>query len=143
MPQAEYHPNVILNKVPSQTNDTDILSYLQSNEVNWKHINAIKDLTNVNDDVISDWLNISVRTFREYRKRESVFKENVKEHVVLLITILKHGIKVFGSSEAFDSWLIVSNFYFGNRTPQSFLNTITGIKFVDDRLTAMEHGDNV
>ena len=27
--------------------------------------------------------------------------------------------------------------------PNSFLNTVTGVKFVDDRLTAMEYGDNV
>jgi uncharacterized protein (DUF2384 family) len=54
----------------------------------------------------------------------------------------------------FESWLNQENFYFDNKSPVSFLNTITGspvsflntitgIKFIDDRLTAMQYGDNV
>ncbi|MEZ4822026.1 MAG: antitoxin Xre/MbcA/ParS toxin-binding domain-containing protein [Ignavibacteria bacterium] len=31
----------------------------------------------------------------------------------------------------------------GKKSPITFLNTITGIRFVNDRLTAMEYGDNV
>jgi uncharacterized protein (DUF2384 family) len=56
---------------------------------------------------------------------------------------MKHGIHVFGTAAAFEEWLNKGNFYFDNKLPVSFLNTITGIKFIDDRLTAMEYGDNV
>jgi uncharacterized protein (DUF2384 family) len=45
--------------------------------------------------------------------------------------------------EEFERWLNQENFYFDNKRPVAFMNTITGIKFIDDRLTAMEHGDNV
>ncbi|WP_245826382.1 MbcA/ParS/Xre antitoxin family protein [Spirosoma rigui] len=43
----------------------------------------------------------------------------------------------------FDQWLNRKNFFFDNKSPNSFLNTVTGVRFVDDRLTALEHGDNV
>lgn len=133
----------ILKDVPKQINDSEILYFLHTKDINWEHVNAIKELTDFKDETISDWLNLSVRTFREYRKPKSVFKENVKEHVLLLLALMKHGIEVFGSQEAFDNWLNTENFYYDNGKPEAFLNTITGIKFIDDRLTAMEYGDNV
>jgi uncharacterized protein (DUF2384 family) len=103
----------------------------------------MKTCTRFTDDILSDWLNISVKTFREYKKPNSVFKENVKEQVLLLLSLIKHGIEVFGSVNEFDNWLNRDNFYFDNKSPMSFMNTVTGIKFIDDRLTAMEYGDNV
>lgn len=135
--------SAILKAVPSTINDVEVLAYLHKKEVNWQYIVVIKKLTDYNDDTLSDWLNLSVRTFRSYRKPKSVFKDNVKEHVLLLLSLMKHGINVFGSATAFETWLNTSNFFFDNQKPESFLNTITGIRFVDDRLTALEYGDNV
>lgn len=143
MASAQQTGAALLKGVPGQINDSEILHYLYNTDINWKHINAIKDLTNFNDDIISDWLNVSVRTFREYRKPKSTFKDNVKEHVLLLLSLIKHGKEVFTSPKTFDTWLETPNFYFDNKPPSTFLNTITGIKFVDDRLTAMEFGDNI
>lgn len=133
----------ILKDVPNHINDGEILNILHKKEVNWQYFIAIKKLTDYNDDTLSEWLNLSVRTFRSYRKPKSIFKDNVKEHVLLLLSLMKHGISVFGSASEFEAWLNRSNFFFDNQKPESFLNTITGIKFVDDRLTAMEYGDNV
>lgn len=143
MKRATLAETLILSDVPGQINDSEILSFLYTKDINWQHVNAIKTLTDFNDDVISDWLNVSVKTFREYKKPQNTFKENVKEQVLLLLSVIKHGIGVFGSINEFDQWLNRKNFYFDNKSPNSYLNTVTGIKFVDDRLTAMEYGDNV
>lgn len=132
----------ILKDVPRIINDSEILNFLYTKEVNWKHVNAIKQLTSFSDDILSDWLNISVKTFREYKKPKSTFKENVKEQVLLLLSLIKHGELIFGSVDEFDKWLSSPNFYFDKKPPAVFLNTVTGIRFVDDRLTAMEYGDN-
>lgn len=135
--------NTIMEKVPRHINDGEILHLLYTTDINWKHVNAIKTFTDFNDNVLSDWLNVSVKTFREYKKPKSVFKENVKEQVLLLLSLIKHGKEVFGTVKEFDTWLNQENFYFDNKSPMSFINTITGIRYVDDRLTAMEYGDNV
>jgi uncharacterized protein (DUF2384 family) len=134
---------IILEGVPGHMNDGEILHLLYTTDINWKHVNAIKTLTHFNDNVLSEWLNISVKTFREYKKPKSTFKENVKEQVLLLLSLIKHGVEIFGTMKQFDIWLKQENFYFNNKSPVSFLNTITGMKFIDDRLTAMEYGDNV
>jgi uncharacterized protein (DUF2384 family) len=141
--KTKENQNFILATVPGHINEGEILHLLYSTDINWKHVNAIKTLTDFNDNILSDWLNISVKTFREYKKPKSIFKENIKEQVLLLLSLIKHGIEIFGSSKEFDNWLNQENFYFDNKNPVSFLNTITGIKFIDERLTAMEYGDNV
>lgn len=133
----------VIEQVPGQISDSEILHILQTGDINWNHVNAIKNLTDYNDDVISQWLNLSVKTLREYRKPKSILKENIKEHVLLLLALIKHGIEVFGSSEELENWLNTNNFFFDNEKPESFMNTITGMRFVDDRLTAIEYGDNV
>lgn len=135
--------SIILEGVPGHINDGEMFRLLYTTDINWKHVNAIKTLTDFDDNIISDWLNISVKTFREYKKPKSTFKENVKEQVLLLLSLIKHGVKIFGSVKEFNNWLNQENFYFDNRNPVSFLNTITGMKFIDDRLSAMEYGDNV
>ncbi|MEI6434985.1 MAG: MbcA/ParS/Xre antitoxin family protein [Bacteroidota bacterium] len=131
------------NEVPGKISDSEILTFLQTKDINWEYVKTIKELTDLNDDVISDWLNVSVRTFRSYKQPKNKFKENVKEQILLLLSLINHGIQVFGSQKEFNMWLNKANFFFDNVNPISYLNTVTGIRFVDDRLTAMEYGDNV
>lgn len=133
----------LIREVPVHISDAEVLDYMHRRLVDWRYFDAIRSLTDVPDQTISDWLNLSVKTLREYRKPGSSLKENVKEHVLLLIALIKHGIDVMGSKQAFDAWLTTANFFFDGRMPGALLNTVSGIRFVNDRLIAMEHGDNV
>ena len=133
----------VLNSVPDRISDSEILNLLQTNDINWEYIDTIKEMTDLNDEVISLWLNISVRSFRSYRQSNSRLKVNLKEHVIVLLSLIKHGIPVFGSKDGFDQWLTTEKFFLDGKSPVAFLNTIAGIRFIDDRLTAIEYGDNV
>jgi uncharacterized protein (DUF2384 family) len=133
----------IINSIPVRISDSEIHNLLQTNDINWEYIDTIKEMTDLNDEVISLWLNISVRSFRSYRQSNSMLKENLKEHIILLLSLIKHGTQVFGSKDGFDQWLTTENFFLDSKTPVTFLNTVTGIRFIDERLTAMEYGDNV
>jgi uncharacterized protein (DUF2384 family) len=143
MARAQKAEASILEEVPARVNESEILYLLNHKEIDWHYVNAVKKLTAVNDDVLADWLNLSVKTFREYRKPHSVFKENFKEQVLVLLALFKHGTSVFGTAKEFENWLNTANFHFDGQKPASFLSKITGVRFVDERLTAMEHGDNV
>lgn len=133
----------VMTALPKRLNDADILLFLQGEKVNWEHVRTLKEITSFNDDIISNWLNVSVKTFRLYKKPEQEINVNIKEHVLLLLSLMQHGKKVFGTSPDFEAWLTAENFYFDKKKPIDFLKTITGIRFLDDRLTAMEFGDNV
>ncbi len=133
----------VLSSVPDRISDSEILNILHTKEINWEYINTIKGLTNLTDKTISIWLNISVRSFKSYRHPNIRFKENIKEHIIVLLSLIKHGINVFGSKESFDKWLISDNFLLDSKAPATFLNSVTGVRFIDDRVTAIEYGDNV
>lgn len=130
-------------KIPEISNFTNILFYLEKHNINWVYFNYFKEMTTLSDEIISSWLNINPKTLRAYRKPESISRDNIKEHLVLLISLYKHGTDVFESKENFDKWLLSENYFLDGKSPTSFLDTITGIKFIDDRLTAIEYGDNV
>ena len=130
-------------KIPGRLSNAEVISWLQSEDINWKYMLFFKQYSSLKDETISKWLNISVRTLRNYRKPDNKLKDNVREQLLLLLSLFKHGNEIFGSSEDFNNWLNEENFYFDGNRPVSYLNTVTGIRFVENRLTAMEYGDNV
>ncbi len=130
-------------QIPDKLSNTDVITWLHSKEIDWKYMLLFKQYTSLKDEIISDWLNISVKTFRNYRKPENKLKDNLKEQLILLLSLFRHGNEIFGSSNDFNKWLNEENFYFDGKAPVSYLNTIAGIRFVESRLTAMEYGDNV
>lgn len=133
-----------IKNIPDISNYADIFFYIQKNTIDWHYLTYLKQVTTFNDEVISDWLNISVKTLRAYRKPDTIdFKENLKEHIVLILGLYEHGINVFENKENFDKWLNTQNIFFDYKLPKNYLDTVSGIKFIDDRLTAIEHGDNI
>jgi uncharacterized protein (DUF2384 family) len=136
------HQN-ILKTIPNGINDADVLLYLHEGKVNWEHVQMLKEGTRFKDEMLSDWLNVSVKTFRSYKKHEQEININIQEHVLLLLSLMRHGSAVFGSIAKFEEWLETEHFLFNGKAPVDYLKTITGIRFVEDRLTAMEYGDNV
>jgi len=133
----------VLEELPEISSDAKVVSYLSNNRIDWRYIKILKERTEFNDEVLSKWLDISVRTFRNYKYPKTIIKNNIKERVLVLLSLINQGIKVFGSKEEFDAWVCKPNFFFDNKSPNSFFTSIAGMRFVYDRLIAMEYGDNV
>jgi hypothetical protein len=133
----------VLKSIPGAVNDTEILHLLRSTNIGWKYMHTFMEWTTFDINIVSEWLNISEKTLRGYAKPKSTFKGNTQEHLLLLLSLYKHGTNVFGTSEDFEKWLDTENFFFDGEKPAAFLNTLTGIKFTDDRLTGLQYGDNV
>ena len=106
-------------------------------------VQVLKNYIQLEDETLSDWLNVSVKTFRNYKKTDAELKENIKEQIILLISLFKHGKEVFGTTDQFIDWMKIDNPFLDYSKPIDYLNTITGIRFINDRLTAIEYGDNV
>jgi uncharacterized protein (DUF2384 family) len=133
----------ILKGIPSRVDTNITLDIVKSGKVGPQHLQAIKDLTLFNDEKISGWLDISVKTYRLYKKSHSEIKARITEQAIMTLSVIKHGIEVFGTKEAFSGWLEKENFFFDKKAPIEFMDTNSGLKFIDDRLTALEYGDNV
>ncbi|MGB3775841.1 MAG: antitoxin Xre/MbcA/ParS toxin-binding domain-containing protein [Leeuwenhoekiella sp.] len=133
----------IVDKVPDQVNEAAVLSYLSTETVSIYSLDMLREMAFFNEAVIANWLNINVKTLRNYKNKNTAIKEYVQEKIVLLLSLFKHGKAVFGDFQDFSKWLDTENYFFDNKAPVSFLNTFSGVLFIDDRLAAIEHGDNV
>lgn len=128
--------------MPQGINQAQILAELQRQPISGKHLAQLKASSNFTDDQMAEWLNLNVKTFRAYKQSAIALKVNLQEHILLLLKLFKHGAQVFGSSDAFDSWMKQPNFSLGQQAPVSYLNTISGIQWLDDHLIGMAYGDN-
>jgi len=132
-----------IEAIPSQVQDYSMLYYLQEHTFTSAHVQLLRATSHLKDYVLAKILHLTPKTFARYAEEESNIKKDTQEHILMLTAIYKHGTAVFESTENFNTWLTSENAFFDHKKPLSFLDTISGIRFVDDRLTALEYGDNV
>ncbi|MCX2475724.1 MbcA/ParS/Xre antitoxin family protein [Pedobacter sp. MC2016-05] len=134
----------ILEEIPTLNDFSKIYFYTVQSKFDNDFVKTLDSMIGLNDTILSDWLSITPRTFRNYKKNtDLILKGNIKEHIVLIISLYKHGIEVFGDTDNFEKWLSMKNHLLDNKAPTSFLDTVSGIKFIDNRLSALEYGENV
>lgn len=139
-----YDQRRIVEEIPSVKDFSNVYFYTIKSKLDTEYIEILDKIIGLNDSILSKWLNITPRTFRNYKNNHNlVLKENTKEHIILILSLYKHGFEVFDSIENFENWLSKKNVMLDNTAPVDFLETISGIKFIDNRLTAMEFGENV
>jgi len=132
-----------LKPIPPTISDSQVIHYLHSKKLGKKAIGQLKLFSDATDKVMSTWFDVSEKTFQNYKNSEAVLSINFREKLLLLLSLFNHGERVFGAVEEFNHWVNQPNFYFDNKAPIEFFQTISGIRYVDDRLTGMEYGDNV
>ena len=131
------------SEIPIRITDNELLTYINDNHIDYKYVDTLKKIAHTSDSIISELLNVTSRTLRNYRsEKRKTLNTSLSEKLVLLISLYKHGEEVFDSTEKFNDWLDSDNFFFDNDHPRTFLKTITGIRFIEDRLTGIEYGDN-
>lgn len=130
-------------ELPESVVEEAFISYLVGHTISSNYIPFIKEFTTLNDEIISECLNINVKTYRSYRDKTVELKPIQQEHTLAILSVLKHGVKVFGSKENLTKWLERPNYFFDNQSPYEFLKTISGIQFLDHKLTAIESGDTI
>ena len=143
MSKVKPYPEPSFDALPDQVNEAAVLYYMNTSPVNVESIDRLREISGFNDANVAEWLNINVKTLRSYKSGRTSIKEHVQEKVVILLSLFKHGKKLFGTYEKFSAWLGSANFFFDKKPPETFLKTYSGTKYLDGRLTAMEYGDNV
>ncbi|WP_322969903.1 MbcA/ParS/Xre antitoxin family protein [Faecalibacter sp. LW9] len=133
----------LIDDLPDVSDFTNIYHYVNHHTIDQSYIQILDELSGLKDDIISKWLNITTRTYRTYKTKNVSLKDNTKEHIVLLLSLYKHGLEVFTTKEEFEQWLTTPNYLLDSKAPMEFLDTISGLKFIDNRLTAIEFGENV
>jgi uncharacterized protein (DUF2384 family) len=128
---------------PTRIRPITVLGLLEDQRLDHNYVSSLNKLSQRTQSELAQMLNITENTYRGYLKDLSKAKTDTKEHVIMLVSLFKHGIAVFDTIQAFNEWLDTENPFFDFRTPIGFLNTNSGVHYIDNRLTAMEYGDNV
>ncbi|PWH86315.1 MbcA/ParS/Xre antitoxin family protein [Brumimicrobium oceani] len=136
--EYKYDPD----KIPDSVSDVEIVYYINTVNIASKEFKFFKKLAQKTDKIISEWFNVSEKTFQNYKNLKTEISLPFKEKFFLLIALYKKGELVFGSKEAFNTWLETPNFQFNNLPPVDFFKSISGIRYIEDRLTGIEYGDN-
>ncbi len=129
--------------LPLKATEPEVLYAVRQNKVTSNYIEDLKKLSGLKDELLSASLNLNIKTYRSYKLKSVAMKPHLQEHVFTLLSLFRHGIDFFGTSNKFGEWLQKENYFFDNDKPINFLDTISGIRFTDSRLTSMEYGDNV
>ncbi|POY34991.1 antitoxin [Solitalea longa] len=104
-------------------------------------------------DVISKRINVPIKevlhifglpqtTYNKKLREKSLLNGRDSEVVLLLMELVDFGIEVFNNEEEkFQRWLKKPNLSLGGETPESLLDSITGIQEVENCLNRIEHGN--
>lgn len=135
-----------MKAIPSRLGHSQTLRLIQGIDVpparRTNYFMMLKSLTESEDTEISEWLGVSEKTLRLYKNSHKYVKPALQEQVISILSLFTHGREIFGSAGQFKAWLKKENLHFNRKAPVEFMGTISGIKFIDDRLTGLEYGDN-
>jgi len=129
--------------LPLKATEPEVLYAVRQNKITSNYIEDLKKLSGLKDELLSASLNLNIKTYRSYKLKSMTMKPYLQEHVFTLLSLFRHGIDFFGTSNKFGEWLQKENYFFDNDQPINFLDTIGGIRYTESRLTSMEYGDNV
>lgn len=104
-------------------------------------------------DVISKRINVPIKeflqlfglpqtTYNKKRREKSLLNGRDSEIILLLTELVDFGIEVFNNEEAkFQRWLKKQNISLGGNSPESLLDSTTGIQEVKNCLNKIEFGN--
>lgn len=81
-------------------------------------------------------------TYNKKKSEHSLLDSRESEIIILLTELIDYGISVFNNEiEKFQSWLQKPNLSLGGNSPDSLLDTMTGIDEVNNCLNRIEFGN--
>jgi putative toxin-antitoxin system antitoxin component (TIGR02293 family) len=104
-------------------------------------------------DVISKRINVPVKevlhfigmpqtTYNKKRREKSLLSGRDSEMILLLTELVDFGMEVFNDEEEkFQRWMKKQNVSLGGNTPESLLDSVTGIQEVRNCLNRIEYGN--
>ena len=84
-------------------------------------------------------LHVSGRMIQSKESHEKL-PLKVTEHTLFIKKLYDFGVEIFGNTERFNQWMQTPNPVLGNEIPKSFLDTISGIMFLRNKLNEIAHG---
>jgi putative toxin-antitoxin system antitoxin component (TIGR02293 family) len=105
-------------------------------------IETISDKINRPVKKVLSLMGMPQTTYNKRKNEEALLDTRNSELILLISELVDYGIMVFNQEpEKFQNWLKKPNIAMGGQTPESFLDTITGIEEVKNCLMRIEYGN--
>jgi putative toxin-antitoxin system antitoxin component (TIGR02293 family) len=95
--------------------------------------------TNLPFKEFTSYLHVSGRMIQSKKAHEKL-PLKVTEHTLFIKKLYEFGVEIFGDVEKFNQWMRTPNPVLGNEIPKSYLDTISGIMFLRNKLNEIAHG---
>ena len=108
----------------------------------YQAIEVISHRLNNSVKSVLNWVDIPQTTYNKKKSERSLLDSRDSELILLISELIDFGIEVFnGENEKFERWMKKSNLSLGGNTPDSLLDTVTGISEVKSCLSRIEYGN--
>ena len=109
--------------------------------VTYGSIEVISERLNRPVKAILSIIGIPQTTYNKKKSEHAALAPRDSELIILLTELIDYGLMVFNDEEAkFQRWLEKPNLSLGGQSPDSLLDTVTGIEEVTACLQRIEHG---
>ena len=98
-------------------------------------------LSGFTQDEFQETFKTTVKTIQNHVTRELTLDASLSEKLLKSFALFDKGAEIFGSARNFSQWLNTPAYGLGNQLPFDLMDTITGIKLIEEELTRIEFGD--
>ena len=108
----------------------------------YQSIEVISQRLNKPVKSVLNWVGMPQTTYNKKKSEHSLLDSRNSELILLISELIDFGIVVFnGENEKFERWMKKPNLSLGGSTPESLLDTVTGISEVKFCLNRIEFGN--
>lgn len=89
---------------------------------------------------LASLLGLAPKTIDNYRNNQKLVQHDQAEKLLILLRLYARGQKLFGALKEFRDWLYYPQPALEMRPPVNMLDSISGIRLVEECLDRIEHG---
>ncbi|TAG57136.1 MAG: DUF2384 domain-containing protein [Cytophagales bacterium] len=133
-PQISYHTTAN----PNFYNPYKMIDTARSG-VSKKKLLELSYSTNIDIVEMAKMLHVSVRTIQRYSDNDKL-DTHISEHILMIEKLYQKGNSTFDSPNGFHNWMNTELFALNFQKPISFLDTLSGVELVYNKIGQFEHG---
>jgi len=127
-------------RMPVYTDDISLLAQSKKG-LNAKVALDFLSLSGFTQDEFQETFKTTVKTIQNHVTRELTLDAALSEKLLKSFALFDKGVEIFGSAKNFHQWLNAPAYGLGNQLPFDLMDTITGIRLIEEELIRIEFGD--
>lgn len=140
MPLIAAEPEVAYGYRSFYANDINLLNRSKQG-LSAKAALDFLSLSGFTQDEFQETFKTTVKTIQNHVTRELTLDAALSEKLLKSFALFDKGAEIFGSADNFHQWLGTPAYGLGNQLPFDLMDTITGIRLIEEELIRIEFGD--